>query len=272
MRWAAALGPGEAARTESDLGFHVVRRPELDEVRGEFQAAIQGVLITRMNLDLVEELEERWEIDVSEGALETMREVVAHPAADGRPRETLGTYRGGRFTVADLRRWLKALPVDYTAEARGWDDGDLTRFLRGLMRNEVLEIEAREAGYAISTEDYAMLRLKMTQDLGELRAALGLDTLLREDQPAEERERVAATAVDRYLEALTNDLALLVPVPPFLAEKLRDEMSWGVSRTAVERALMRGARLRVLMQSAGRESTSQEPDSSDGREESHEPK
>jgi hypothetical protein len=81
---------------------------------------------------------------------------------------------------------------------------------------------------------------------------------------------VAATAVDRYLAAVTNDLALLVPVPPFLAEKLRAEMDWGTSQTAIERALTRATDLRLLMEGAERVADNQEPDSSDVREENNE--
>lgn len=268
---AFSLAPGETSEvTESDMGFHIIRRPPLEEVRSDFSAHVQEILIDRMNVGLVEELERRWEVKVESGAAELMREVVRGPPEDGERDHLLGTYRSGRFTTADLVRWLEALPVEYTAEARGWDDGALIKFLRGLMRNEVLAREARDAGYQLSDEGFAMLRESLAHDLDLLRSALGLDTLWDGVERAEDRSRLAASAVDRYLTAVTNDLALLVQVPPFLAKQLRGEMSWGISRTAIRRALAQGARLRVLMQ--GPSETGRQPrrDSTDVGEKGNE--
>jgi hypothetical protein len=250
---AFSLAPGEMSGVvESDLGYHIVSRPELDEVRSEFGAEVHGLLVTRMNQQLAAELEGRWEVEVSGGAPDIMREAAEDPSADEGAHRVLGKHRGGRFRVVDLRRWLKALPVDYTAQVRNWDDEQLTKFLRGLIRNKVLAIEASSAGYELTAEDYAMLEGTMAQDLAQLRSALGLDSLLGSDGSVETRSAIAAAAVDAYLTALTNDLALLVPVPTFLAERLRNEAEWGISKEAVSRALIRGARLRYLMGTAGR--------------------
>ncbi len=252
-RAAFSLAPGEISGVvESEIGYHILRRPELEEVRGELMTDLHGLLVSRMNQELVAEVERRWEVEVDASAVDITRRVATDPGAGDGARRVLGRYRGGRFRVSDLRRWLKALPVEYTAQVRDLDDEQLTKFLRGLMRNQVLATEAREAGYELTPEDYAMLRETMAQDVAQLRAALGVDTLFRSGAPPEERSAVAAAAVDTYLSAITNDLALLVPVPPFLAERLRNEGEWGISDEAVGRALARGARLRYLMEATTR--------------------
>ncbi len=268
-----SLSPGEISEvTESELGYHVIRRPSLEEVRGQFGADVQQVLIDRMNAALVAELETRWEFAVAPEAPELMRVAASRPMENGGSSRVLARYRKNRFTVADLRRWLKALPVEYTAEARQWDDEQMTTFLRGLMRNEVLAREARDAGYELTHDGFTALRQSLAEDLDLLRSALGVDSLLTGVDKPDDRLRVAASAVDAYLTALTNDLALLVPVPPFLAEKLRSEMDWRTSRTALERALAHGARLRVLMEAAEQAEAdrNRDTDSSEVREESDE--
>jgi hypothetical protein len=109
----------------------------------------------------------------------------------------LGTYRGGKFTTADLVRWLKALPLDYTATVRQADDEQLEQFVKGLMRNEVLEQEARQAGYGLTEPDLAELQQAMAWELGQLRSAMGLDSVLAEVQDPTERLAAAAAVVDR---------------------------------------------------------------------------
>lgn len=250
---AFSLGPGEVSDvTESAIGYHIIRRPLLEEVREEFTAAIQDLMIQRMNVALAGELEERWEIVVSGDALEKIREVAQDPTHARRLRQVLGTYKGGRFTATDLVRWLKALPPDYTATVRQADDEQLSQFLRGLMRNEVLEREAREAGYGLTEPDLAELQGAMAWELERLRGAMGLDSALDAAQDPAERVRVAAAAVDRYMGELTSDLALLVLVPPFLAERLRTEMEWEISMEGINRAVVHGARLRLLLENSER--------------------
>ncbi len=250
---AFSLSPGEvSAVTESAIGYHIIKRPLLGEVREEFTTAIQDLMIQRMNVAFAGELEERWEIVVNGDALEKTREVAEDPTHARRLGQVLGTYKGGRFTAADLVRWLRALTPDYAATVRQADDEQLKQFLRSLMRNEVLEREAREAGYGLTEPDLAELQEAMAWELGQLRSAMALDSALAGAQDPTERVRVAAAAVDRYMAEVTSDLALLVLVPPFLAERLRAEMEWEVSLEGVDRALAHGARLRVLLENSER--------------------
>ncbi len=130
---AFSLGPGEISGvTESAIGYHIIRRPLLEEVREEFTTAIQDLMIQRMNVAFAGELEARWEIVVTGIALEKTREVAQDPTHARRLGQVLGTYRGGKFTTADLVRWLKALPLDYTATVRQADDEQLEQFVKGL--------------------------------------------------------------------------------------------------------------------------------------------
>jgi hypothetical protein len=111
----------------------------------------------------------------------------------------------------------------------------------------------------------------MAWELGQLRSAMGLDSVLAEVQDPTERLAAAAAVVDRYMAEVTRDVALLVPVPPFLAERLRTEMEWEISMDGVERALAHGARLRVLLKNSERVgSRSQATDSAAAKEQENE--
>jgi uncharacterized protein YdbL (DUF1318 family) len=157
----------------------------------------------------------------------------------------MGTYLDGKFTVSDFARWLHALPPEYTAEVTAADDEQLFQFARGLIRNNVLEREARDSGHELTQEDMATLRETLAQDITQLRQAMGLDSALALAGSEADRSQAVGEAVDNYLAAITNDLAQLAIVPPFLAEELRKDREWDISASGINRALDRGARMRT---------------------------
>ncbi len=258
-RAAFSLAPGAISPvTESGYGYHIIRRPTLADARAEFESALRDILIERMNYVFLQELEERWEIEVRSSAPRLMREAAEDLLRAKRSRKTIGTYLLGSFTVADFARWLQALPVEYTAQVFNADDEQLEQFVRGLIRNNVLEMEARDAGHRLSEADYDVLRATFSQDLSRLRRAMALDSALT-------MSANVAETVAEYLAAVATDVAQLVIVPPFLAEKLRQEADWEISVSGVNRALDRGAQRRASLERVNGEqpddTTSAAPDS-----------
>ncbi len=242
---AFSLEPGEVSSiVESGYGYHIVRRPALNEVRADYESRLRAVLVERVNFVFINEVQDRWEIGVRPEAPELMREAAEDPVRFRQSRKVIGSYLNSDFRVSDFARWLQALPAEYTAEVIASDDDQLDLFAHGLIRNDVLEIEARDAGHGLSAEDYAILHETLSQDLVRLRRAMALDSAMAAGDPANRFEKVD-TVVDNYLRAVTNNVAQLVTVPAFLAESLRSEMEWEVSSSGVNRALERGARLRA---------------------------
>jgi hypothetical protein len=260
---AFSLAPGEISPVvESNYGLHVVRRPPLAEVRDEYAARVRGILIERMNLGFIREVDARWQVAVRPEAPMLMRKAAEDPVAARGSNRTLGTYLNGKFTVSDLARWLQALPAEYTAEVLGAEDDRLVQFARGLIRNGVLEQEARDAGHRLTQEDFAFLREKLAQDLTRLRQAMGLDSALTTADAQSDTSTVVGSVVGSYLAAITSNLARLVIVPPFLAEKLRREVDWHISESGVNRALEQGLRIRSALRANRPASVSVNADSS----------
>lgn len=91
----------------------------------------------------------------------------------------------------------------------------------------------------------------LRSDLGKVRSAMGLDdkSLAEGASSEDDRQRLAALYVDKYLEGVANNKSSFVSVPPFLAARLREQSSWRVTSAGIERVLERATELRASLDS-----------------------
>ena len=68
---------------------------------------------------------------------------------------------GGRFTVGDLLRWINAMPTQVEQQVSRADDAQIDKFVRSLMRNHALMVEADSAGVRLSPLDIEEFRAEL---------------------------------------------------------------------------------------------------------------
>ena len=246
------LAPGAVSDVvETPQGFHIVRRPTLKEQRPAFAAGLQDRLVERMDSAYLAGLGERRHVRVKRDAAPLVRGALANPARAAGSTTVLGTFDGGRFTVGDLVRWINAMPSQVQQQVIQAGDGEIDIFVKSLMRNQALMVEADSAGIGLTPLDIEEFRDLLRRDLAAVRKALGLDDpkLATVGGSVEDRQRMAALYVDSYLEAVANNKTAFASVPPFLAERLRGQYSWHITPAGVERVLERSTELRAMMDS-----------------------
>jgi hypothetical protein len=240
------LEPGELSQvTASQFGYHIIRRPGLEEVRAEFSDALPQLLVEQMDLAILQDVDSRWNLEARSSAPSVMREAAAAPLRAIDSDEVIASYRGGRFTAADFVRWLAALPPQMQGRIEAAGDDQLEELATGLTRNELLVREAKEAGVHVSDEEYATLRERLRGEVQTVRTALGLDSVLAGvETPGERRARVH-DAVAAYIVELMSGGGDGVMVPVFLAGGLRSDERWDVWDRGLDQALERAQLLRM---------------------------
>lgn len=242
---AYTLQPGEISDVvESRRGYHVVRRRTLPKVRAQFEAAVRQDVEIQAEDDFVRDLLDRWRVRVEASAPANIREAGRAPLIAMQTPRVLATYRDGRFTTADLTRWLHALPAQLSQGLAGATDDDLHQFASDLVQREILAREAREAGYSVPDSVFVQFKKRLSADVSQVKRTLELDSIVALVIERDTRLVTAESAVETYLQRITVTQRNAVVVPTFLADKLFSESQWQVSTQGVDQAVERAQRIR----------------------------
>ncbi|HUL02994.1 MAG TPA: peptidylprolyl isomerase [Gemmatimonadales bacterium] len=241
------LKPGEISPVvRSPFGFHIIRRPPLEEVRDAYTADLSQVETSRFDSTYVEDLAQRKHVAVKEGAPAIMRQVFSDIEGGRTDGRTLVSYTGGAFRVKDLVRWIMAINPQEIRSLPAASDDQLREFLRAATARDLLLQEVDSAGIALTTEEWERVRSNHDSALHLLDARLGFTPSLWTDSAAtpDARLKVAASHVTDYLGRVVTNQASYFPVPAFLADALRERETWSISHAGVGEAAERAKTLR----------------------------
>ena len=249
------LAPGAmSGLVRSPFGFHIIRRPPLEEVRDSFLTELETTLTVHFDSVYIDSVAVRRDLKVRGGAAALVRQAIQDvtPAVDD--DRQLASYRGGAFRVRDLARWLYALdPRDLNVAMAS--DAQLAEFVRQLAQRELLLREVDSAGVPLTPEDWRGLKTQHDSVLTILENQLALSPRVLKDSAATEptRHALAMRHVNDYLDrVLVQETAQFFPVPPFLALALRPGQGWSVSAAGLAQALERAQAIRAQVDSGGR--------------------
>src|SRR5436309_6620005 len=183
------LAPGAmSGLVRSPFGFHIIRRPPLEEVRDSFRTELETAMAVHFDSAYIDSLAAQRDLKVQGGAAALVRQAiqdVAPAVDDGRQ---LASYRGGAFRVRDLARWLYALdPRDLNIAMAS--DAQLTEFVRQLAQRELLLREVDSVGVPLTVEDWRGLKTQHDSVLALLENQLAVSPRLLKDSAATESAR-----------------------------------------------------------------------------------
>lgn len=248
---AFGLEPGEISPvTRTNFGYHIIKRPALEEVREQYATELRGLQAGRADSLFLEELSERRNLEIDSAAVGLLRQAAQDLIRGKRSTRVVGSFDGGEFTVADFSRWLQGFPQEVQRQIPQAGDAQLQQFLTSLVRNQALMVEAEEAGVTLTEEDFEELKENLRRRVTVVQNVIGVhpDSLAALGGGQEELERMAMLKVDEYLESIAKEEKTFVMVPPFLSDYLRAESSWRVIPAGLERVVEMVTATRALEQ------------------------
>jgi hypothetical protein len=254
-----ALKPGEISPViETEYGYHIIRRPTYDEVKTELLQASKGRSMQQAESTFVAKLQEGGKIEMRDDAAATARVVVGDPDAHRSDNSAIATSAAGKFTAAELARWIATFPPMTQSQQRGQlqnaPDSVVVMFVKNFITNDLVIRAADSAKVGPSPDEIKQLHNAFFQARNAAWTQLGVDpkTLADSGKTEADRVRFASARISKYMDALVSGQAQFVQVPEPVARVLRDKASASVNAAGIDRAVERAVKAHATADSAAR--------------------
>jgi hypothetical protein len=250
-----ALKPGEISPVvESQFGYHIIRRPTYAEVKDKFSATYRQTADQANEQKYLAELEKTNKIEVKPGTAKLVKAIAEDLDAYRDDRSVIATSRGGDISAARLAQWIAAFPpqAQIRQQIAAAPDSQIPLFVTNVMRNELVLHAADSAKIALDTADAKGIRGAFTTAYFGALDGLNLTPAKLADsaKTTAEKERLAASRVEAYLEALIAQKARFVDVAEPVAIALRSKYEARVVTAGVDRAVTAAAAIKAKADSA----------------------
>lgn len=254
-----ALKPGEISPViETEYGYHIIRRPTYDEVKPQLLQASKGRSVQQAESSFVAKLQAGGKIDVRSDAATTTRVVVADPDAHRDDNSTIATSTAGKFTAAELARWISTFPPMTQSQQRGQlanaPDSVVVMFVKNFITNDLVLHAADSAKVGPSPEEMKQLHNAFFQARDAAWTQLGVDPKTLADSGKTEAARLqfASARINKYMDALVGGQAQFVQVPEPVARVLRDKSGASINSAGIDRAVERAVKAHAAADSISR--------------------
>ena len=246
-----ALKPGEISPViQTSFGYHIVYRPRYAEVADEFKARIGDASLAEAEQEYLNKLEAGAGIQYKDNLAAKTKAVAADLDGHKNDNAVVVEFKGGTLTAGELARWIEAFPpqANITAQIASAPDSIIPTFVKGIVRNELVLRAADSAGVKLDSAELASIRTSFASQVTRLWSSLGLDPKALADSAsnANERQRIAASRVESYMDRLLGEQAPFLEVPKPLEVALLDRYDSKIIEAGLDRAVERATRIRAV--------------------------
>jgi hypothetical protein len=231
VRGSWRIQPGTIQGVISRGGFHVVRRPELEEVRDRLRQYAESLSTRRADSAYVDSLTSAKAFTLGTNVPARLRAFFDQPSRRTEDREPLARWDGGELLLEQAATWIDLLPPRAYMDLRGTSDVLLERFTRELAQQFIVHGEAVRNGIGVTPGEWSVLYAAYRRGLARSLRLLGADTAT--GQITGDRE----ARVTELLNQLTADSTRWQSLPSALGAVLRAREGYRLHQPGLDRAL-----------------------------------
>lgn len=250
-----ALKPGEISQPiETNYGYHIIQRMPYADVQKDFAAQYAQSSVRVADSTYVAQIESSANVQVKDNSPAAIKEAAKDPTKHRDDKSTLATFKGGELTVADFLGWMESVPPQQQILQRipQAADSQLKPFVKSVAVQQLMLRRADSAKVQLPPEDRANIYNSIQQLVGNIWNTLGVDPKQLADsaKSTAEKERLAASRVDAYLDRMMAGQAQPLTVPSPLKKLLDVKYESSTNSAGIDRAFERAQKVRTSADSA----------------------